>query len=446
MDGAATVLCKVIGGASLKSLCHGERVTYALVTETLKHRTLLERALAQAGLRHETELEHASQLLLAHELLFGRGLRQRAIRELARGPAATSALRDLRRWHASLLRSARATPGGPAAPRIMPTGAEATTPGLPRYARVNTLKTTVAQACAALEHEGYRKSRAPAGAVLAAPAAGSFWVDPLVPELLVLPAGTELHQHLLVREAALVMQDKASCMAPAAVAPPAGAIVVDGCAAPGNKTSQLAALAAPGGRVLACERDPRRAEVLRRRTTAYAGEAVTVHQTDFLSIDPHADAFARARVVALDPSCSGSGIVERGSAHAALEGEEAEAEGITAAGGESRLHSLAAMQLRLVLHGMAFPAATTLVYSTCSVHPIENELVVAAAMRHPGARDAGWRLVHALPTWPCRGLPLGGKEGAFVAERCVRTGPDLLTNGFFVARFERDARHASVRQ
>ena len=43
------------------------------------------------------------------------------------------------------------------------------------------------------------------------------------------------------------------------------------------------------------------------------------------------------------------------------------------------------------------------VYSTCSIHPIENELVVAAALRDEAVRAAGWRLAPALPSWPCRG-------------------------------------------
>lgn len=119
-----------------------------------------------------------------------------------------------------------------------------------------------------------------------------------------------------------------------------------------------------------------------------------------------------------------------------------------------------------------------MVYSTCSVHPLENEIVVAAVLASPVVRERGWVLARALEKWPCRGLPLPGVLDA--DDRCacpanhgrdpahsllsavcseslsssspqpprsrspfttsaklVRTGPDLLTNGFFVSRFER---------
>ena len=52
------------------------------------------------------------------------------------------------------------------------------------------------------------------------------------------------------------------------------------------------------------------------------------------------------------------------------------------------------------------------------------------------ARARGWRLVTALPGWPCRGLAGGGCPEK-VAQKLVRAGPELRTNGFFIARFER---------
>ena len=66
----------------------------------------------------------------------------------------------------------------------------------------------------------------------------------------------------------------------------------------------------------------------------------------------------------------------------AAEGHASAAEG----GKSERLHNLATMQLGLLTHALTFPSARVVVYSTCSIHPIENELVVAAALRGSAVR------------------------------------------------------------
>lgn len=61
-----------------------------------------------------------------------------------------------------------------------------------------------------------------------------------------------------------VLQGKSSCMPAHAVSPGAGWKVLDCCAAPGNKTTHLAALVGPKGSVIACEKDPSRFETLKQ--------------------------------------------------------------------------------------------------------------------------------------------------------------------------------------
>ena len=73
---------------------------------------------------------------------------------------------------------------------------------------------------------------------------------------------TDLHKYRLVRCGALREQDRSSCMSVAALAPEVGWTVADACAAPGNKTTQAASYVGETGAVLACERDPRRFEIL----------------------------------------------------------------------------------------------------------------------------------------------------------------------------------------
>ena len=123
--------------------------------------------------------------------------------------------------------------------------------------------------------------------------------DPHVPDLLVLPPGTDLHAHPLVTSGGLVLQDKASCFSALALlgsssgsAPlyPPPYDVLDACAAPGNKTSHLAALLAkqcPAGRVLALDRDPQRLAILKDRVLGtMRASSVTPLLQDFLDLDP----------------------------------------------------------------------------------------------------------------------------------------------------------------
>lgn len=61
---------------------------------------------------------------------------------------------------------------------------------------------------------------------------------------------------------AIILQDKASCIPATLLDVPVGATVLDACAAPGNKTTQLAAGVGTKGTVFAVEKDSKRAITL----------------------------------------------------------------------------------------------------------------------------------------------------------------------------------------
>ena len=57
---------------------------------------------------------------------------------------------------------------------------------------------------------------------------------------------------------------------------------------------------------------------------------------------------------------------------------------------------------------LAVPSVQRIVYSTCSVHAIENEHVVRQALKTEEATSVGFRLARrnqVLPGWHRRGLP-----------------------------------------
>ncbi|CCW62319.1 unnamed protein product [Phytomonas sp. EM1] len=326
----------------------------------------------------------------------------------------------------------------------------------------------------------------------------AFTSDAVVPSLLVFPPGTDLHAHPAVRSGQLILQDRASCL-PACVLLDAVPVVksfptsletpvegektggkepkaanasatleyvVDACAAPGNKTSHLAALGAPGIKIMAVERDERRAELLQRRMqTLGAADYVNVVNMDFFQLS--SDDREATEGILLDPSCSASGVTTR--VDVALmhhrrqhpsgepdevephepEGEEGpyansgtidpEAQGNTFSADIERVRKLASLQRKLLAHSLlSFQNCRTVVYSTCSVHEEENEAVVRQVLEDSRVHERGWRLSNIMPgLWRTRGITKA--DDTFPLDYTIRCDPAVdATNGFFVARFDRE--------
>ncbi|XP_028354464.2 putative NOL1/NOP2/Sun domain family member 5B isoform X1 [Physeter macrocephalus] len=255
-----------------------------------------------------------------------------------------------------------------------------------------------------------------------------FLRDSLLPELLVFPARTDLHEHPLYQAGHLILQDKASSLPATLLAPPPGSHVIDACAAPGNKTSHLAALLKNQGKIFAFDLDAKR---LASTATLLARAGVScceLAEQDFLEVSPSDQRYRQVQYILLDPSCSGSGMLTR----------QLEEPG-TGVPSQERLRALAGFQQRALSHALTFPALRRLVYSTCSLYQEENEDVVRAALQQS---PAAFRLAPVLPSWPHRGL------GTFPgAEHCLRASPETtLTGGFFVAVLERVEVPSSVSQ
>ncbi|CAE8613352.1 unnamed protein product, partial [Polarella glacialis] len=97
--------------------------------------------------------------------------------------------------------------------------------------------------------------------------------DQLVPELLVLDPGAKSWIQGLpdVRDGTFVLQDRSSCLSALAAGLTPGTFVADTCAAPGSKTAHAIELLKGRGRMLAFERDPRRAGSLVERLKLLVG-------------------------------------------------------------------------------------------------------------------------------------------------------------------------------
>ncbi|NXT24722.1 NSUN5 methyltransferase, partial [Syrrhaptes paradoxus] len=389
------------------------RQLYALVSETLRYSPVLEKLLAGAALlQAEKKLPPQLAKVLVYDLLFGKGLKCGgrwklvARRHRARLEAELARLKVQQKVSRNEDLLAPAQAASPGAPQV------------PRYVRVNTLKTCVDDVIDFFKRQGYSYlGQAASMEDLRALSGKKFLLDLHLPELLVFPPQTDFHDNLLYTSGHIILQDKASCLPAFLLSPAAGSHIIDACAAPGNKTSHLAAILKNKGQIFAFDVDTKRLATMNTMLMRAGVTGFQLAQQDFLTVDPADPKYSKVTYILLDPSCSGSGMVNR------VPREEA-------APSAERLQALAGFQRKILSHALSFPALQRLVYSTCSVQREENEDVVHAVLQE---RGSAFRLVNAFPSWPCRGL------AAFPgAESCLRASPaDTLTHGFFVAVLER---------
>ena len=230
-----------------------------------------------------------------------------------------------------------------------------------------------------------------------------------LPEALVLDEPFDTFSAPEWREGLLMPQSRAAIAAGRALAPAPGERVLDLCAAPGGKTTHLAALMEGRGEIVAVERHAGRAEALRRTAERMGAAIVEVRTTD--AAEPFAEGeFDR---VLVDPPCSDLGtLASRPDARWRKAG---------------RPEALAPLQARILAAGAAaVRPGGRLVYSTCTISPSENEHVVEAfldAHRDFTADDLG----SELPVWKHPTMP-----------HHLQTLPHRdRTDGFFIARLRR---------
>ncbi|KAF2997965.1 hypothetical protein E8E13_006258 [Curvularia kusanoi] len=348
----------------------------------------------------------------------------------------------------------------------------------PRWVRVNTLKSSLSAQLAST-FAGY-ESVGSIGEILSARGSKKiYYQDEHIPNLLALPSRCDLSKTPAYAKGEIIFQDKASCF-PAYLLglEKSDGDVIDGCAAPGNKTTHAAAIVASqneGGerKVIAFERDKGRSEILKKMVKlAGAEEIVTVKAaSDFIAAKLHSPDYEKVGAILLDPSCSGTGIVGRDDA-IKLHLPSADAAPATAAPGQGknkkrkretkpqtsdtdndsaptkemvldldekpaeeeiplssadklaeRLTALSTFQLHILTHAMRFPAVRKITYSTCSIHFEENEGVVFQALATSVAKQRGWRVlrreeqVEGMKKWERRGQWEEGKlNGSMVLD------------------------------
>jgi len=357
----------------------------------------------------------------------------------------------------------------------------------PRWARLNRVKTDLARLRTTLGEDVIVDGL---GQPYDVGSHHNLHKDEHVPDLLAFPPGTDLTKTKAYLRGEIILQDKASCF-PAhlllgdALAHEVGD-VLDGCAAPGNKSTHLASILSSqlvsGGddtrTIFACERDPTRSKILQTMVSKAGcdGLVTVLARQDFLALDPYDTKFEHVTHLLLDPSCSGSGIVGRedmpklalpddpkpvkqapqqnGASKSKKRKRETEAlpeklpssiidltspevveEEKDTDASAARLEKLSNLQSKIVEHALRFPAAKCVSYSTCSIHCEENEDVVARILASKPAQAGGWRLMlrheqaKGMREWKGRGIASedGARTGKSLTdeerEACIRCTP-----------------------
>jgi 16S rRNA (cytosine967-C5)-methyltransferase len=233
---------------------------------------------------------------------------------------------------------------------------------------------------------------------------------PGIPEGLVLGGAFDAESSVVWSEGAIMPQSRASMLVSRVLAPAAGERVLDLCAAPGAKTSHLAALNDDAGEVVAVERHPGRAEALRRTCRRMRASSVGVLTADAMRFSD-AQGFDR---VLVDPPCSGLGTLQsRPDLRWRVEPES--------------IRELTEVQRRILAAAAnATRQGGTLVYSVCTISREEGERQVQRFL-HERRDFEAIELAQELSQWGAAGVPGG-----------LQLRPDRdRTDGFFISRLRR---------
>jgi 16S rRNA (cytosine967-C5)-methyltransferase len=237
--------------------------------------------------------------------------------------------------------------------------------------------------------------------------------DPALPEALLLDGPLDAFATPEWDAGLFMPQSRAAMTVSRLLAPQPGERVLDLCAAPGGKTTHIAALMGGSGEVIAVERHRGRADALRKTANRMGAANVEVICADAAAVEFDAE-FDR---VLVDPPCSDLGtLASRPDARWRKSAEQVQ----RLAGAQAAILAAGARALR---------RGGVLVYSTCTISPAENERVVDAFLgAQPGF--AADDLSREVPVWEHPRVP------EYAQTLPHRDG----TEGFFMARLRREGR------
>ena len=222
----------------------------------------------------------------------------------------------------------------------------------------------------------------------------------------------ELEMLQIYEKGEIYLQSLSSMLPPIIMNPEPNEDILDMAAAPGGKTTQIAALTENKANITACEMNAIRAERLRYNIEKQGASSVYIMQKDSREID---DFFSFDRIL-LDAPCSGSGTLDFND------------ENTFKYFSPKLVEKSSKAQLALLKKALnILKPGKELVYSTCSILSEENEDIVEKAIKLVNAEivPIEFKGKEVLPTLPVK-IP---------GTLCVC--PNELYEGFFIAKIRK---------
>jgi NOL1/NOP2/sun family putative RNA methylase len=229
----------------------------------------------------------------------------------------------------------------------------------------------------------------------------------------------ELESH---KNGAIYLQNISSQLVSRILDPQAEESVLDMCAAPGSKTSHLAALMQNKGNVLALEKIIGRFHKLRSVLQLTGASQVEVKCLDAQRFRP-TRSFDK---ILVDAPCSSEGRFT-------LEDPES-----FSYWSPRKIKEMRSKQKGILLRGAQLLKTNgTLVYSTCTFAPEENEEVVDWVLKKmDGKLETMPISLSGIPTYPALSS-WRKRQFSKGIQHCIRIAPGPVWHGFFIAKFRK---------
>lgn len=253
-----------------------------------------------------------------------------------------------------------------------------------------------------------------------------------MPEGFTIDSGHEtVRDSELVANGQVFIQNAASWLPVLGLDPRAGEQILDVCSAPGGKTSHIAAMANNQAHIWA--NDNSRARLIKLRANLERLGAKTEQLTLF-------DATQLVRKlgeqqfdkILLDAPCSGEGMMH-------LQDNKA-----LATWSVAQIKRLQQLQKRLI--GQAWQLLKpggTLVYSTCTIAPEENEAVIDYLLRHQ-PEAVVQPIDIKLPNQVQPAASWNNKTFNSSIQNCLRLAPSENIEAFFVCKIRKSTEHCAI--